>query len=458
MVELIRTLFTGKKIAILGFGREGKSTYKFLRQCMPTQSLHILDAKAKLDSDKELASDPYAELSSGEDIYFRLNDFDLIMKAPGVPGRVFPQGLDAGKIHSQTSLFLQYYARQVIGVTGTKGKSTTASLIRHIISNAGFHSILLGNIGLPPFEGIPDISPETIIVMELSSHQLQYLVRSPHIGILLNIFQEHLDHYSSYEEYQQAKLNISHYQEKDDYLIYCADNQAISSHMAKESGIVHILLPYSARDPFKQGICLVDDKVILKIGEEQHFLFDAKQSRNLPGEHNLLNIMAASAACFISGVNVQKIREGISSFKGLEHRIEFVGEVEGILFYNDSIATIPEATIEAIRTLENVDTLILGGYDRGIDYSMLYPFVLKSAIRNIIFIGNAGARMRREMEQENKVNPNLFTAGDYDEVVRIAKKVTKKGKICLLSPAASSYDMFLNFEHRGNIYKKNVRG
>jgi UDP-N-acetylmuramoylalanine--D-glutamate ligase len=167
--------------------------------------------------------------------------------------------------------------------------------------------------------------------------------------------------------------------------------------------------------------------------------------------------MAAGAACYLSGISTHQISSGIRSFNGLEHRIELVGNYADIVWYNDSIATIPEATIEAVKTLQSVDTVILGGFDRGIEYTVLYPFLNTSGISNIIFVGEAGARMKKEFNEYGVKNINLYSATDYNQVVTIAGDVTQKGKICLLSPAAASYDMFKNFEDRGNTYKKNVR-
>lgn len=163
--------------------------------------------------------------------------------------------------------------------------------------------------------------------------------------------------------------------------------------------------------------------------------------------------MAAATSCFLRGVTIDEIGAGIRSFNGLEHRIELVGEYSGIIWYNDSIATIPEATIEAAKTLKDVDTLILGGFDRGIDYTILYPFLNGSGIRNLIFVGEAGKRINKEFALFGQKDLNFFEAADYNQVVQIASEKTQKGKICLLSPAAASYDMFKNFEDRGNSFK-----
>jgi UDP-N-acetylmuramoylalanine--D-glutamate ligase len=167
--------------------------------------------------------------------------------------------------------------------------------------------------------------------------------------------------------------------------------------------------------------------------------------------------MAAAVSCYLIGISTNELDSGIKSFNGLEHRIENVGLFDGILWYNDSIATIPEATIEAVKTLHNVDTLILGGFDRGIEYGILYPFLNSSGISNIIFVGEAGARMRKEFDQFGVNKIKFYSSADYEEVVIKAKEITRQGMICLLSPAAASYDMFRNFEERGKFYKKSVR-
>lgn len=458
MKKFITGLLAGKKVAIMGFGREGRSSYRLLRNYMPEQKLYILDSNPTISEDAELTSDSHVELQVGPSMTDQLGTFDIILKAPGVPARLFPENFDTGRITSQTDLFLRHYGNQVIGVTGTKGKSTTSSLIHHILASSGFHTMLVGNIGLPPFEAIGDITPDSRIVMELSSHQLQFISRSPHIAILLNIFQEHLDHYGSYEEYQQAKLNIGRYQQKNDYFLYSEDNSLLQSLLAGEKSGGHRLLPYSLTDKPENGVFRRERKVFLHTDSGIREIMDATAGIPIPGEHNFSNAMVAAAACYLAGASEEQINRGVQSFKGLEHRIEFVGEVDGIRFYNDSIATIPEAAMEAVKTLKEVDTLILGGYDRGIDYSALYPFLCEQGIGNLIFIGAAGNRMMEEMMKMNLTLPLIHKAADYEEVVRLAKKFTQKGRICLLSPAASSYDMFKNFEHRGNIYKKNVRG
>jgi UDP-N-acetylmuramoylalanine--D-glutamate ligase len=277
---------------------------------------------------------------------------------------------------------------------------------------------------------------------------------SPHIAVLLNIYQEHLDHYNTYEDYQQSKWNITSHQNEDDYFIYNADH-ALLNKCWNNAEIHREIYTFSALTPQKQG-CYIHENWIYFNSEK---IYDCSTPRYLKGEHNLLNIMAAINVCKICGVDDTLIRNGIADFKGLPHRLEYVGTVHDIIFYNDSISTIPEATIAAIKALEHVQTLILGGFDRGIDYLPLLEFLINNPIPSIIFIGEAGRRMKRlliERLQEDRGGMNFYDAQNYDEIVDIAFKVTPKNHICLLSPAASSYDMFKNFEYRGDYFKEKV--
>lgn len=457
MIEKLKSYFDNKSLAILGFGREGRSTYNLLRQVFPQKVLTIIDENEAIREDLTLKNDINLLFITGKNCMQNIDNYDIAIKSPGIPSNTLPLELNQVSITSQTDIFLQFYGHQSIGITGTKGKSTTASLVYHILKNAGFNAMLVGNIGIPPFECITDIKPESIVVLELSSHQLEYVSHSPHIAILLNIFQEHLDHYNSYLDYQLAKLNIGKYQGPSDYFIYNNDNEAVKSLVHTLNGTKHIELSFSPEQDSLAAINLENNEIVLNLDGEITRLYDTSMNQPLQGHHNLYNIMAAATACYLSGVNIGSLESGIRSFRGLEHRIERVGEYEGITWYNDSIATIPEATIEAVKTLQNVDTLILGGFDRGIEYDVLYPFLNTSEISNIIFIGGAGERMKQEFTAYGARNITIYTAEDYAKVVSIAKEVTAKGKICLLSPAAASYDMFKNFEERGNIYKKNVR-
>jgi UDP-N-acetylmuramoyl-L-alanine---L-glutamate ligase len=453
MTDLITTKLTGKKVLVLGFGREGQSTFKTIRKDLPILPVVISDADESVRSNPLLAEDRFVAFKTGDKYLDDLNEFDVIIKSPGIALHRLSYQVDPGKITSQTDLFLQRYSGQVIGVTGTKGKSTTATLISHILKLASKDAVLLGNIGRPAFDVLDELNETTVIVDELSSHQLEYLTKAPHISVLLNIYQEHLDAYRTYRDYQFAKMNITKCQDEGDFFIYNADDPIIGEHIA-HLNLERSFRKFSFKKMVDNGCFIKDDRIIYREEGKEEEVYDLRLKRKLKGDHNVMNIMAAIIACKLSGIPDEMLAEGISSFRGLEHRIEFVANLRGIGFYNDSIATIPEASIEAVKTLQNVDTIILGGFDRGIDYSGIARFLCMSGVRNFIFTGDAGKRMRDELVKIASTNQQLITINKFDEFLEPALKYTWPGHVCLLSPAAASYDEFLNFEMRGKRFKE----
>jgi len=409
MMKIIDFL-KNKKIAILGFGKEGKSSYRFIRKYLPNKHLTIHDREMVDINDRN------ATVISGENYLHNLNEYEVVLKTPGISLANINYFIEEEKIYSQTALFLQYFANQIIGVTGTKGKSTTTSLIHHILQQAGKKTILAGNIGIPFFDIMEEIDSQTWVVAELSAHQLEFVRYSPHIAVLLNLYQEHLDHFNSFSRYVQAKLNITKYQDENDIVVY---NQ--------------------------------DDEWITKLLTQHYF------KRKFYPYSSCAKYQAALSTCKLLGVSDADGKTAISSFIPLEHRQEFVIEKHGIRFYNDSIATVPEATIYALEMLKDVNTLLLGGFDRGIDYTILYNYLQKSPVENIVFMGPAGQRMKTAWE--NTTAANLSTCiweNDMQKIIHFAIMHTQKGKICLLSPAAASYDQYTNFEERGKMFKQCV--
>ncbi len=462
----MKNLIKNKKVLLLGFGREGQSTYQIIRKYLPEKLLTIAD---KDDSLKErllsrsglmqFRNEDFLDTSNkfilGSHYLDNLNEFDLIIKSPGISLKNIKYKIPFKKITSQTDIFLSLFSKQIIGVTGTKGKSTTSSLIYHIIHSFTDNVVLVGNIGIPPFEVISKLNKNTIIVFELSAHQLEYISTAPHISILLNIYQEHLDYYKSFNDYKSAKFNVYRFQNKTDYLIYNADDVIINNFI-KNSNLDRKYFQYSFKKKVEQGCYIKNNTIKFCEKDNETNIYNLDTKRALKGEFNLLNIMASINACKILKIPDNYIVKGISTFKSLEHRLEYVGKFHNIHFYNDSIATIPESSMQAVKTLKNVDTLILGGYDRGIDYTDFIKFLNKSKISNIIFIGKAGIRIYNEIQVLGVKNKKYFTANNFEEVVEIAINNTKPEFICLLSPAAASYGMFKNFEERGDVYKKIV--
>lgn len=450
MIDDLIKILEHKKVLILGFGKEGFSSYQLIRKYIPASQIAIADQNKSLFLDV----DPGVELYLGESYLDNINEFDLIIKAPGIPKKILQNRVDESGVISQTNLFLRIFSDQIIGVTGTKGKSTTASLIKHILSAHSKNVVFVGNIGVPPFDLVNSIDEDTWIVFELSSHQLQDVTYSPHIAILLNLFEEHLDHYDNLQAYHLAKLNITKFQNDNDWLILNDDDPKINELLIVNKSNSKIL-PYSLLNSFDEGAFVEKDGLIKFIKEGEESIFDVSKRISLDGVHNLMNIMAAISACKILDLPDATILDAINNCSGLPHRLEYLGKFKSIHFYNDSIATIPEATISAIKTLKKVDTLILGGMDRGIDYRILIDYLPDSGVNNLVFIGEAGKRIMDNLKREGKfINKKLFFIKNFNELPKIIKENTLPEYICLLSPAASSYDMFSNFEERGDVFKK----
>lgn len=412
VINEIAKMLNGKSILILGFGREGKSTYEFIKKYVKYTSLGIADKN---------------EIKVPEKVYFGENyldavlEYDVVIKSPGIP--FFGIENEKAIITSQTDLILKANRENVIGVTGTKGKSTTTTLIFNILNQAGKDVRLIGNIGVPPLSCLDDINDDTILVCEMSSHQLENLTVSPHIAVILNIFEEHLDHYNSYEDYQLAKVNVFRYQNSNDVVVYNMENKLVKDYVEKYAK-----------------------------GEKIGFPYEYDVETALLGEHNKKNIMAARLVAEQFGVDEEDIKHTVKNFSGLAHRLEFVGEFNGVKYYNDSISTIPEATINAIKSIENVNTVIIGGMDRGIHYDEFATYLENSGVENIILAYDTGKRIYEKMN-----NGKAILVKDLEEAVEVAKKVTKKGMACLLSPAAASYGFFKNFEERGERFKELIK-
>ena len=446
MVKELINYFKDKKIIILGFGREGISTYKLIREYLPEQKLYIADGKEDiLSSNDFLKSDENVDIICGKDYLQGLENYDIIMKTPGISF----VGLDISKfkdkIKSQIELLLEFFDIKTIGVTGTKGKSTTSSLIYKVLKEQNINSMFMGNIGIPAFDMVDKLEEGMIVVLELSSHQLEYVQKSPNISILLNIFEEHLDHYESYQGYIDAKCNIYKFQNENDFFLYNIDNEMLQRNVKEVSAnTIKVSLKNSvgANIYLENGYVYYDGKKI----------YDKNSPRNLIGDYNLNNIMFVLGVSEILDLNIEKTIESISSFTTLPHRLEFVGKFDGVSYYDNCIGTTPEATIEVIKALGNVDSLIIGGMDRGIDYTDFIKFLDESEIGNIICMPKTGHDIAEKLKKANAICVETL-----EEAVEAAKKVTRKEMSCLISPAAASYGFFKNFEEKGDKFQALVK-
>lgn len=417
MFESIKKVLDNKNILILGFGKEGRSTLSFVSD--------FIDAKSVTVADKYQQEVPEnVSVVFGDGYMSELDKYDVIIKSPGI---VFsdqsPQIL--AKTTSQTDLFIRQFGDSTIGITGTKGKSTTTTLICHILQFAGIDAVLTGNIGIPPLDSARRMKEGSVAVFEMSCHQLEFQRVSPRIAVILNLFEDHLDHYGTRDNYVMAKEHIFLHQKENDYLV-------ISDSCTEQIKKAH--------------------SVVIQVGKEGDYKIPCEEIA-LVGDHNYYNIRVAKAVTDLFGVDESVFTDALKSYKPLPHRLEYVGTKNGVDYYDDSISTVCQTTIQAILSLKNVETVIIGGMDRGIDYTELVEFLKNHPVKNTVLVYESGKRIAKMLE-DNQVD--FVLADDLESAVKLSAKITSAGSKCVLSPAAASYGYFKNFEERGDVFRQLV--
>jgi len=430
------TDYKNKKIAVLGLGIEGRDAINFLLQ--KGGAVTLFDKKNEAELDFTGIDKTKIKFILGEKYLDKgLKDFDYIVRSPGVYRYIseIKEAENSGvKVTSAIKIFFEECPGRIIGVTGTKGKGTTSTLIYEILKASGKDTYLSGNIGKPYLELLDTLSTESWVVMEMSSFQLIDMEVSPHIAVVLNITEDHLDWHVSRDEYVHSKENVVKYQKDSDFAVINEEYKVCKNFADIIKGKIVFFSKNTLEDKFKQGLLL-------------------------RGEHNLENIAAAVSAARCVGVSDEIIFNTVKSFKGLEHRLELVGEFEGIKYYNDSFATGPQPTIAAINSFTEPETLILGGSDKGLNYGELGKVIKsRSNIKSIILIGSTAEKIRFSFSGEN----NRFTvynlgSSSMTEIVKKAREVSEKGGVVILSPASASFDMFKNYKDRGNQFKEAVQ-
>lgn len=428
----------GKKICILGYGREGRATIDAIWQHVKKCKITVADENP--DALKELAETTPYYLQSGEEWLKDLDKFDVIIKSPGIPPSSLPVTDNPLPITSATQIFfdsIEGSGATVIGVTGSKGKSTTSSLLYAMLKTGKKEVHLVGNIGEPAISHIKDAKNRTLFVMELSSYQLMDLRTSPQIAVITSFFPEHLNYHGSIEAYKDAKANITRFQKDGDLVFFC-DTSAGARDIAKEGDGIKI--PFSAEDAPVQI-----------------------QETKLIGEHNLSNIAGAFMVATRLGIDEKNAIEAIKHFEGLPHRLQSLGIHHGQEWIDDAISTTPESTIAALDALDmRVETIILGGQDRGNDFKELGERIKESSIGNVILFPGSGPRIKQAITAAG-AQVEYFEATSMPEAVTIAKKVTTGRTplghpIVLLSTASPSYGMFKNFEEKGDLFRSCIAG
>ena len=450
--------FREKLIGVIGTGLEGISSARFLKSVGAYVTL--LDQKTEKELDPEIVLQAKAleiPIIWKEDFLKEINRFEIIVRTPGIRPDV-PELLAAKEkgvqVTSNTKIFFDLCPCPIIGVTGTKGKGTTSTLIYQILRRAGKNAFLGGNIGTPALDLLNNLSQNDIVVLELSSFQLFDLERSPHIAVVLMVTSEHLDWHKDKEEYKSAKFNIMKYQNPGNFAVVSVDydvsKEFLNLGQAKK-------IQVSTKNELNSGVFLANEGIYRRIGVAAERVMPIADV-GLIGKHNLENVVAAVGAATALNINVSQIAQAVKEFKGLEHRLEFVHEVSGVKYYNDSFSTTPETAIAALKSFSQPEILILGGSDKGSDYSELGKEIVSAKnIKAIILIGQMGPKIKEAIEKAGEFKGEFKEgAKDMAEIISQVKEVAKEGDVVLLSPACASFGMFKNYKDRGLQFKELV--
>jgi UDP-N-acetylmuramoylalanine--D-glutamate ligase len=448
--------YKNKKIAVLGFGVEGMSVVDFLLH--EALKITVFDDKRR-ESFEATIIDGYERKGVSFEFENRIShtEYDVIFRSPGIKPST-PELVEAKnkgiEVTSAIKMFFELCPCEIIGVTGTKGKGTTSTLIYEMLKKEGFDAYLGGNIGIPPLSFLSELKGDSKVVLELSSFQLIDLEQSPHIGVILMTTSEHLDYHSDVYEYIEAKRNIFKFQDYKDFAVVNRDYPASNESDIYSNGKVYRV---SREQDVDQGCFVKNDGIVLKMdGNENEIL--ATKDLALRGKHNWENVCAATVAALCAGCSMKSIIPVLKSFKGLEHRIEHVATTRGVAYYDDSFSTTPETAIAAIEAFDEPKILILGGSSKNSNFSELGQIISESeSIKAIIGIGVEWGRIKQEIKG---LNPSIAIIEDCQtmkEIIQQCVEIGEIGDVVLLSPACASFDMFKSYKDRGDQFKEEVK-
>jgi len=441
----------GKKVVIVGFGKTGQALAGFLARLKAKVTVSEIKEETKLGLKTEKWRDRGIVFETGKHRALTFLTADLIIPSPGAAA--LPELAAAEKagarVLSEIELASRFLRGRIVGITGTNGKSTTATLAHKILKEAGRKAFLAGNIGTPLISLVDKSRDDHIYVTEISSFQLEHIERfKADISVFLNISLNHLDWHVSFDEYFAAKKRLVLAQGVDDIAILNADDRLVGG-LAKE--IRPRIYLFSRRKEVRRGCFLRDGWIILRDGKREERLMKSAEIP-LPGLHNRENVMAAALIGSVLGVAPRSMQASIRSFSGLEHRLEKILTLRGVDFINDSKATTVDATIKALQSFDRRTILILGGRDKGADFRLLRRPVQRS-VKQVVLLGEASTKIAAAMRG---LIP-MVEASSLREAVRLAFAAASRGEIVLLAPACTSFDMFKNFEARGRVFGREVR-
>ena len=456
-LEEFNNWLKNKKVAIIGLGVSNSPLIDYMYKMNANITVFNNKTEDKIDKSILQKIEQYKiEKHFGENYLSNLKDFDIIFKSPSVRPdlpEIQEEVKKGAKLTSEIELVIELSPCKTIAVTGSDGKTTTTSLIYEILKNK-YKCFLGGNIGIPLFTKIQEIKPEDIVVLELSSFQLMTMKKSPDIAVVTNITPNHLDIHKSYQEYIEAKTNIFKNQNEDNKLVLNYDNEITREFSKQAPGKVVF---FSSKEKLENGVIYDDGTVkIVEDGLRRHVL--KLKDTKLRGKHNAENICAAIAAT--NGlVDIETQIKAITNFEGVAHRIEFVREINGSKWYNDSIASSPTRTIAGLNSFEEEIILIAGGYDKHLDYEPIAEPILNK-VKTLILMGQTAEKIfgvvKQKKEEQNK-QINIYKEKTLEEAIEKAKENAKPNQVVLFSPASASFDMFKNFEERGNKFKELVK-
>lgn len=445
----------GKTVAVIGIGVSNRPLIELL-------AARGISVTAR-DRQQRQALGDYAghleamgcRLCLGEEYLDGLNE-DVIFRTPGMRPDVPELAAAVARgstLTSEMEVFFEVCPCPIIAVTGSDGKTTTTTIIAELLRSAGKTVHLGGNIGHPLLAETPSIQPEDVAVLELSSFQLMTMGRSPHIAVITNLSPNHLDVHKNFAEYITAKENIFTHQNTQDIAVFNADNSITAQQAERALGRARL---FSRKNEVEDGVFLRDGKIIARHGGQERVVMNREDIR-LPGEHNVENYLAAIAA--VDGmVSDDRIAAFARSFGGVEHRIELIRTLDGVRWYNDSIASSPSRTIAGLRAFPEKVILIAGGKDKGISYAELGP-VVNDHVKLLLLCGATAGVIRESVEQaENYQGMEIIDVADYHQAAQTARERAAEGDVVILSPASTSFDRFKNFMERGKAFKEVVNG
>jgi len=447
--------FKDKKVLVIGAGKSGVAVSRFL--CAKGAAVVLADAGRPGDPRGELEQLSAAGVQIQTGGYHRVerDSFELVVLSPGVPLTEKP-ARDAQKhgipVTGELELAYRFARAPIVAVTGTNGKTTTTTLIGEIFKRAGKNVLVGGNIGRPLLTEVERFGNGDIIVAEVSSFQLETATTfKPKVGIILNITPDHLDRHGNMENYTKAKLKIVAGQEPGDYAVLNYDD---ANTAALGKGLRGQVVYFSRKATLEEGVFVREGKILARFGRLEEIICRVNEL-GIPGAHNLENALAAVAATKVLGVERDVLADSLREFKGVSHRLEFVAEIDGVRYINDSKGTNPDAAIKALEAYEEPIVLIAGGKNKGSDFS-LFAGKVKEKARALVVLGQSAQHIAAAAR--DKGFENILYAGDFREAVQLARRAARPGDIVLLSPACASWDMFNSYEERGDLFKEIVKG